>query len=212
MRINLISLSLLCGFGVIACQPAAEYRPIATPDLPMSLSDDYRADFMETPQSSAAQFLTAYQDFAKSGPVTLDRMEEHLRLQAAAVRGQFLANVLAFDLNGDLDITQSEMHAVRNAPQWDQKTISLADLFEADENQDGRVSFQESVLYSRSLYQKAKPTDWLPIESYLVLSDLDRDGTITDREMKTYIYGQLAQTRAQTVSFSNSSPAYRSNR
>jgi len=183
----------LCLFGLVACGPDSVSTEkqgasqTAATALPATLSESYKRAFFENPRVTALRFLEAYDDVSESGPVTEQRVKDLARLRAGFERGQLLGHIVAMDLNGNASITKTEADLALSLPGWSNKPITFAGLFEADENQDGRISMDEAVRYSHTLYEHAARPNMRPIGSYLMLADLNADGIVMRDEMKTYL-------------------------
>jgi len=165
-------------------QPDASLEPIGDVELPIRLSESYLKSLEAVPELTAQRFLTAYKNLAAYGPVTQDKILDHARFQAASQRGQLLGALLAYDLNGDLEITRSEVDALAVMPPRHNKAIDPASLFEADKNGDDVISLFEATHHSRALYTQRAQKDMRPIESYLMLFDLNTNGVVTRTEMR----------------------------
>jgi len=154
----------------VGCSPASSpeqsvpFLEFSDIQLPQRLHDSYMKSLDAVPELTAKRFLTAYENLAVYGPVTDEKIRDHARFQAASERSQFLSHIFAYDLNGDMKITRSEVEALARIP------------IKPGRTQGGLR----------------------PIESYLMLFDLNTDGVVTRTEMmvslKPYL-GQRVQSR-----------------
>ena len=188
-NINFFYTVLLGAFGLMGCEPqSASLPPLEGLDLPPALSASYEASFFERPEITAHHFLTAYDRFAEAGPVTRANVLDYSRMQEALERGRLLGHILALDMNGDGNITRPEFQVYSALPQGANKRLRLEDIFLSDENEDEVISLAEAILYSRELYARATAYEMRPIESYLMLFDVNGDGTVTRPEMKRHLF------------------------
>ncbi|MEP4050959.1 MAG: hypothetical protein ABJN22_01810 [Litorimonas sp.] len=182
------AIGVMCCLGLLGCQPATSITPLEAPDLPVDLPESYRAALYENPEATAQRFVAAFDGLAKTGPVTRRRVQDYTRLQDGLERGRLLGYVLALDLNGDTNITQSEYEVFSSFPKGPNKILALKDLFQSDANQDEIISLPEAVLYSRDLHARAGTQDMRPIESYLMLYDLNSDGEVMRSELTDQLF------------------------
>ena len=201
-----IYISLIAGGLIFGCRPAADLAPAlpkpALPapsleiSLPTRLSESYMKSLDAVPELTAKRFLTAYENLAAYGPVNRDKISNHARFQAASQRGQILGALLAFDLNGDTQITREEFERLARIPTGAKKILGGQPLFKADKNRDEVISAVEAIGFSRALYDLRSKRDMRPIESYLMLFDLNTNGVVTRTEMKVALKPYLARGTA----------------
>ena len=175
----------------MGCKPQSTIAPVAEPELPKALSQSYKTSFRNIAEATALRFLKAYDGFAETGPVTTARVLAHAKVQASLERGKLLTYVLAIDMNGDTKITRTEYEEFSKLPKWSSQLLRMDDLFQSDEDQDGVISLQEAVLYSRKLSARSSAHDMRPIESYFMLFDINQDGVVRRAEIQM----SLAQFR-----------------
>ena len=203
-------LALLSCLALTGCQAPTAMAPIESPSLPTELAEAYKASFKQNPEITARRFLMAYDSFALSGPVTQPRVLDFTRMQDGLERGRLLGYVLALDLNGDAQITQTEYHTFSSFQKGPNKILGLDDLFLTDENQDQIISLQEAILYGRKLHDRAATHDMRQIESYLMLFDVNSDGVVTRSEMKARLFSlysrPLEGSAKQAVGLRRASP------
>lgn len=161
--------------------------PIETPSLPSALPDVYIADFKQNPHIMASRFLSAYDDFSSSGPVTQQRVEDFIRLRAAFDRAQLFGQILTLDMDGDAHITAEEVNLALSLPGWSTKPAAIERIIESDENEDGIITLEEASRHSRVLYAQAHARSTPPVGNYLMLADLNEDGIVTRQEMTIYL-------------------------
>ena len=188
----------------VGCSPAnspeqsVPFLEFSDIQLPQRLHDSYMKSLDAVPELTAKRFLSAYENLAVYGPVTDEKIRDHARFQAASERSQFLSHIFAYDLNGDMKITRSEVEALARIPIRPHKALGERPLFTADKNANDIISLYEATHYSRALYMKRSQGGLRPIESYLMLFDLNTDGVVTRTEMmvslKPYL-GQGVQSR-----------------
>jgi len=189
--------NLLGCLTLIGCQPQSALVPIHEPTLPVELPDVYKISFETNSNVTADRFLMAYDNFALSGPVTVPRVLDFIRMQDGLERGRLLGYVLALDLNGDAYITRAEYERFSSFQKGPNKILGLDDLFIYDENQDDVISMREAILYSRTLHLRAATHDMRPIESYLMLFDVNADGEVTRSEMISRLFTLTPRPKAQ---------------
>jgi len=205
---RVVKYGALIAFALSAgCRPAAPgadgkkslapLKPSQPIELPLRLSDSYVRSLDAVPALTAQRFFTAYENLAAYGPVTKEKILDHARFHAALERGQFLSYIFAYDLNGDMDITRSEFDALARLPIGSNHALGEAPLFKGDENGDDVISLTEAVRYSRALYAQRSKRALRPIESYLMLFDLNVDGVITRTEMKVSLKPYLRREDAE---------------
>ena len=211
MKYKVQSLLWVCAAALAACGPVTTSTKNAKPNavsktettppveeikLPMRLSESYLKSLDAVPELTAKRFFTAYENLAAYGPVTENKIIDHARFQAASQRGKILSALLAYDLNGDLEITRSEVEALSMIAIRPQKTLGSRPFFNADTNRDDTLSFAETLRYSRKLYAEHSQKDMRPIESYLMLFDLNTNGVVTRTEMKVALKPYLGERDA----------------
>jgi len=178
----------VCLLALMACQQEASVPPLEAIELPSDLSVSLKASFEMNPELTAHHFLSTFDRFAKSGPVTRAIVSDYTRMQDALERGRLLGHILALDMNGDGHITRMEFETYSALPQGVNKRLRLEDLFLSDGNQDGHMSLNETLLYSRKLHARAATHEMRPIESYLMLFDVNGDEEVTRVEMKRRLF------------------------
>ena len=162
--------------------------------LPTEFSQSLQAAFRENPPLTAQRFLHAYDGFAKYGPVNTETVQDHARLQASVERGQMLGGILAVDLNADGLITRIEYETLSTLPNGNKKSERMAGLFEFDENEDDLMTLEEAIKYGETFNARLPQKNLHPIESYLMLFDLDEDGVVIRDEVVTALYAYLPQS------------------
>ena len=207
MRSRLKILTLLGCLALIGCQPQSTLVPMADPVLPDDLAQAYKLSFKTNPDITAHRFLAAFDSFAATGDVTAPRVLDFTRMQDGLERGRLLGFVLALDLNGDAQVTHAEFERFSTFPKGPNKILGLDDLFQFDENQDQIISMREAILYSRTLHMRAATGDLRPIESYLMLFDVNSDGAVTRSEMKSRLFTLLPKPQTPRA---DTQPALRS--
>ena len=170
---------------LLGCQSetSIEPAPSVSMSLPLEFSESYQIAFRESPRLTAQRFLQAYDGFAKYGPVTADTVQTHARLHTSLERGQILGGILAVDLNADGLITRVEYESLSGIPNGNKKSIRMAELFEFDENQDDLMTLEEAIRFGQDLNERRRQNSLRPIESYLMLFDLNSDGRVLRDEM-----------------------------
>ena len=189
-------LSLLTLAALLGCQAQSpiEPQPSVAMRLPTEFSQSYQISFQENPRLTAQRFLRAYDNFAKYGPVNYATVQDHARLQMSLERGQMLGGILAVDLNDDGLITRIEYETLSRLPNGNKKSERMAGLFEFDENKDDLMTFEEAIKYGQTLNERLPQKTLRPIESYLMLFDLNEDGEVMRDEVVTALYAFLPQS------------------
>ena len=182
-------ISLLAALALLGCQaqtstaPSIEPEPSVSMSLPAEFSRSYQIAFQDNPTLTAQRFLQAFDQFEKYGPVTSDAVRNHARLHASLERGQRMGGILAMDLNADGLITRIEFETLSALPNGNKKASRMAGLFEFDENQDDLMTFEEAIRFGERLNASQQTQSLRPVESYLMLFDLNKDARVTREEM-----------------------------
>ena len=180
----------LVALALLGCQSEVSIDP--GPDmsmrLPTEFSQSFQIAFQENPPLTAQRFLQAFDKFEKYGPVTDDAVLNHARLHASLERGQRFGGILAMDLNNDGLITRIEYEMLSELPNGHQKAARMTGLFEFDENKDDLMTFGEAIRFGESLNARAAEPGLRPIESYLMLFDLNKDGQVIREEIVQALY------------------------
>ena len=186
----------------VGCSPAAPpeqsvpFLEFSDIQLPQRLHDSYLKSLDAVPELTAKRFLSAYENLAAYGPVTDEKIRDHARFQAATERSQFLSHIFAYDMNGDVKITRSEVEALARIPIRPHKALGERPLFTADKNGYDMISLYEATHYSRALYMGRTQGGLRPIESYLMLFDINTDGVVTRTEMMVSLKPYLGRKEA----------------
>ena len=189
-------------------QNAAEPLPPVSLELPTEFSQSYQLAFQANPQLTAQRFLSAYDGFAHYGPVTAESLKNHARLRAATERARGFTDILAMDLNEDGLIIRAEYDALTGLPNGTKKALRLAGLFSFDENQDGYISREEAYVFSQHLNTVRPKNTLRPIESYLMLFDLNGDEQVMRGEVVKAL-GVHLQVKKRSVAELRGGPALR---
>jgi len=134
---------------------------------------------------------------AAYGPVRQEKILNHARFHAATEKGQLVSHILAYDLDGNMEISRSEIEAAEAIPIRPHKALAAQPQLSADKNGDDVITLPEAMEFSRELYAKRSKRNLLPIESYLMLFDLNTDGTVTRTEMKVALKPYLGREDAE---------------
>ena len=199
-------ISLLAALALLGCQaqtstaPSIEPAPSVSMSLPAEFSQSYQIAFQENPKLTALRFLQAFDEFEIYGPVTTKTVRNHARLQASLERGQRLGGILAMDLNADGLITRIEFETLSGLPNGNKKAARMAGLFEFDANQDDLMSFEEAIRFGERLNARQPEPGLRPIESYLMLFDLNTDGHVMREEVVKALYIYLPQHERSAAS------------
>jgi Ca2+-binding EF-hand superfamily protein len=104
------------------------------------------------------------------------RMQRH---SEAGWRSQSVARVLAFDLDGDLQVTSAELDRGYRGGPLDKRATIDATLAQFDKNSDGIISLHEAA----AITQDFRNDDQIRARALLRL-DPDRDGKLTQDELR----------------------------
>ncbi len=190
------TLGLLTLAALLGCQAQTNPTPQASApmSLPTSFSQSYQIAFQKNPKMTAQRFMRAFDSFAKHGPVTAETVQDHARLQMSLERGQVYGGILAVDLNADGLITRVEYETLSGLPNGAKKSDRMAGLFEFDENQDDLMTLEEAVRFGQDLYAVRPENGLRPIESYLMLFDLNGDGQVIRDEVVKALHIHLSKS------------------
>jgi len=184
-----ISLKCLCVASLLAALPAIGFAQEAS-TLSERLREAARTDrdslrFLRRldqqiaagDKASALQvLLTQLFDIAPDGQLTAQRLEVLRMHRNATRRGRRLGQYLAYDLNGDGQISPDERDAFTGP-----SMVELLSLFEAaDTDQDGTLTFIEILDHASSQSQQTRVASH---ESLLMLLDEDQDETVTAQDI-----------------------------
>lgn len=212
MKIVQKKLSLLTVVALLGCQAqtsttsSIEPQPSVSMRLPTEFSQSYQVSFQENPSLTAQRFLHAYDNFAKYGPVNYATVQDHARLQMSLERGQMLGGILAVDLNADGLITRIEYETLSGLPNGNKKMARIAGLFEFDENADDLMTFEEAIKFGQTLNERLPQRGLRPIESYLMLFDLNSDGEVEREEVVKALYAYLPPSERSPAGLRASRP------
>ena len=189
------TLGLLTLAALLGCQaqPAAAPQASVPMPLPSAFSQSYQIAFQKNPKMTAQRFMRAFDSFAKHGPVTAETVQDHARLQMSLERGQVYGGILAVDLNADGLITRVEYETLSGLPNGAKKSDRMAGLFEFDENQDDLMTLEEAIRFGQDLYAVRPENGLRPIESYLMLFDLNADGQVIRDEVVKALHIHLTK-------------------
>ena len=190
-QIYLLALVALLG---CQAQPPIEAQPSVSMRLPTEFSRSFQDSFQANPGLTAERFLQAFDGFAKYGPVTSQSVQDHSRLRASLERGQILGGILSIDLNGDGLITRKEYETLSGLPNGNKKFIRMAGLFDFDINQNGSINVEEAILFGENLNALRSQNNLFPIESYLMLFDINTDGEVLREEVVRALYAHLPES------------------
>ena len=188
---GLLTLAALLG---CQAQPAVAPQASVPMPLPSAFSQSYQIAFQKNPKMTAQRFLRAFDNFAEHGPVTTQTVQDHARLQMSLERGQVYGGILAVDLNADGLITRVEYETLSGLPNGAKKSNRMAGLFEFDENHDDLMTLEEAVRFGQELYAVRSKKGLRPIESYLMLFDLNGDGQVVRGEMERALHIHLSKS------------------
>ncbi len=183
------TFAVISAILLLGCQGERSQSAALTPtgaravDLPQRFDDSLEKAFQRNPKQTAQRILRAHDGFSRAGPVTTESVKNYIHLEAAAARAQFLSDIMASDLNGDSLITPAEFAVLPRLPNGYKKARRLDGLFSHDKNQDGYISLAEAYDFASALKAARMKSDIAPIGSYLMLFDLNADGTVLRAEM-----------------------------
>lgn len=194
-------LSLLTVAALLGCQAqpstktstkaSTESQARAPLPLPTEFSQSYQMAFQENPSLTAQRFLHAYDGFTQHSPVTRKTVQDHAKVHASLERGQILGGILATELNADGLITRFEFETLPAFPNGNKKPDRFAGIFEFDENKDDLMTFEDALRFGQELNALHSENNQHPIESYLMLFDLDADGEVMRDEVMMALHIHL---------------------
>ncbi|MEE9453627.1 MAG: hypothetical protein V3V13_04505 [Paracoccaceae bacterium] len=120
--------------------------------------------------------LETLYDVAPQGSLTLEQIERRITMDQAKLRAASIGKLLAWDLNADGSISQSERKAFTG-----NDAVGVELLFaRADMDDDGVVSLTELFSYaSAEALANVRQSNY----EHLMLFDVDQDGTVTASEI-----------------------------
>ena len=199
-------LGLVALMFLLGCQEDKTIAPALIPQasqnivLPTRFDESLERAFQANPEQTAQRILRAHDGFSRVGPVTPQSVKNYLRLEASTDRANIMADILAIDLNGDEVITRAEYGVLSKLPNGFKKSARLDDLFAYDENLDGYISLNEAFDFAEHMAAARARRDLRPIGSYLMLFDLNGDGTVLRPEV-------VKALRDYLTAFQNAEPS-----
>jgi hypothetical protein len=166
--------------------------PASSPYLPDALSPTYQIALRKNPAFTAKLFLQAYEDVAASGPVTSDAVQAYVQRQIASGPQPARGGIVSAKLNTEGFITRLDVKLGGATPK------PLGAIFEFSAAQEALMSFEESVAFGQELFSAQPEENIFPIESYLMLFDLDGDGTVAREEVERALTGFMREARQVT--------------
>ena len=171
-----------------------------TIELPTAFGESLERAFEVNPEQTATRILRAHDAFSRIGPVTTQSVKNYTRLERSSDRARIITDILAADLNGDQLITRSEFAVLPELPNGYKKAKRLDGLFEHDANRDGYISLHEAFAFAGHLNAARVEGDMHPIGTYLMLFDLNADGTVVRGEVITALRDYLSNTNKSAQS------------
>lgn len=158
-------------------QPQSQFIEIT--DEQRALDPGIYAD--QTSDRYVADTLGVTRMFDRDGDgLDADDLLRMQRISEAGWRSQSVARILAFDLDGDLQVTLAELdRGYRGGPPGKQATID-AIMAEYDKNGDGIISLHEAAAITRDFRNDDQTR-----ARVLLRLDPDRDGKLTQEELRS---------------------------
>ena len=188
-----MTLLLGCQVETGAAGPTTPQESL-TIELPTNFGESLERAFQVNPEQTATRILRAHDAFSRVGPVTTQSVKDYARLERSTDRARIVTDILAADLNADQLITRAEFAVLPQLPNGYKKAVRLDGLFEHDENRDGYISLHEAFAFAGHLNAARIEGDMHPIGTYLMLFDLNADGTVVRAEVIKALRDYLSNT------------------
>lgn len=155
----------------------AQGQPVA---IPLELARQIERD----PRQAIDRFgriMTAISSDGTISEMTIRRSE---MAAAARMRANVLEDILAVDLDGDGVVIDMEIEASFGVGDARNRSNLMVMMAEADRNADRAVTFDEMRAYAaETVRERDRGRDHTESAKQLLALDLNRDGTLTMREM-----------------------------
>lgn len=190
------TLSALLSLLIWITQAAAQDAPLDSPLEPTRLTQ-MRLLIERDPNGFLAQVISQLFRAAPDGRLTADAATTFIQIEAAGQRSRVLAQMLAFDLDGDFVLSSGELGTLRAALTGARRAELEAMVALADGDGDGAVSTDELAARAQAQVRE-RGGRWGDPDTLLAF-DLDGDDAVTVEELREAVRRVAAGDRPVAV-------------
>ncbi len=176
--------AILMAFSASSCSQPQVFEATENP-LPVSFSEAETLQLRANSKSARQNFGRSFDALANDDVVHAEDLQTHHDGKRAEARAQAMTQLLKLDLNGDGQISPTEMLTINSGQirNWASGSSKYIDFSKADLDEDEHLSLDEIFLFAAENPAPRSRFSGQDFTSYLNVFDLDRNSKITRQEL-----------------------------